>query len=67
MMGKVAAIGPGGTARLVDRRGSIDVRVAQDLADADPAALAAGANIAWIGGELIQFASARPLGMGIGG
>lgn len=64
VIGKVAAIGPGGSARLVDRRGSIDVRVAQDLVDADPVAIAAGANIAWIGGELIQFARATPLGDG---
>jgi hypothetical protein len=36
--------------------------LAEDLADADDAALDAGGNLAWIYGELIQFAQARPLG-----
>lgn len=65
VIGQVTAVTPGGGARLTDRRGAFEVRVAEDLADADPAAIAAGANLAWIGGELVQFARARPLGDGL--
>lgn len=62
VIGVVTAVMPGGDGRLIDRRGAIEVQVAEDLADADAAAIEAGANLAWIGGELIQFARAAPLG-----
>lgn len=64
VIGEVVAVTPGGGARLIDRRGAFVVRVAEDLADADPAAIEAGGNLAWIDGELIQFARAEPLGDG---
>ena len=50
---------------LVDHASRIYVALAQGgmmLADADDAALDAGANLAMIGDELIQFARAEPLG-----
>lgn len=63
VIGSVTAVTPGGgTTSLIDRRGAFVVTVAEDLADADAAAIEAGANLAWIGGELIQFARAEPLG-----
>jgi hypothetical protein len=48
--------GPGVTVALVDP--------AMDLADADCRQLALGANRALLGGELVQFARAAPLGSG---
>jgi len=62
VIGTVSAVTPGGGSALIDRRGTFDVQLAEDLADADDAALDSGANLAWIDGELIQFAQARPLG-----
>jgi len=62
IIGVVRAVTPGGGSALVDDRGMFDVQLAEDLADADDAALDAGANLAWIDGELFQFAQARPLG-----
>ncbi|WP_343525768.1 phage tail protein [Sphingomonas sp.] len=64
VIGTVSAVTPGGGGRLIDRRGGITVTVAEDLADADAAAIDAGANLAWLGEELIQFGRARPLGDG---
>ncbi|WP_433909704.1 phage tail protein [Sphingomonas yabuuchiae] len=62
IIGVVSAVTPGGGHGLIDRRGTFDIRLAEDLADADDAALDAGANLAWVDGELLQFARARPLG-----
>ncbi|WP_230481060.1 phage tail protein [Sphingomonas sp. Leaf21] len=62
VIGSVTAVTPGGGTALVDRRGSLVVSVDDDLADADAAAIDAGANLAWVGGELLQFARAEPLG-----
>lgn len=62
IIGVVSAVTPGGGHSLIDRRGTFDIRLAEDLADADDAALDAGANLAWVDGELLQFARARPLG-----
>ncbi|OMJ30493.1 hypothetical protein BSZ14_18565, partial [Sphingomonas sp. Sph1(2015)] len=62
IIGVVRAVTPGGGSALIDDRGMFDVQLAEDLADADDAALDAGANLAWIDGELFQFAQARPLG-----
>ncbi|WP_322964543.1 GTA baseplate fiber-binding domain-containing protein [Sphingomonas fuzhouensis] len=64
VIGTVTAVMPGGGGMLIDRRGMFEVKVAEDLADADMAALDAGANLAWIDGELIQFGRAQPLGDG---
>jgi len=50
---------------LTDRISRIEIALAHAgmlLADADEKALDAGANLAMIGGELIQFARAEPLG-----
>lgn len=58
---------PGGPAdpAIVDRRNAIVVVLAHSgmtLADADDAGLDAGLNLALIGGELVQFGEAEPLG-----
>jgi hypothetical protein len=64
----VVEVAPGpGTAALVDRVSRPVVRLLRPdmvLTDADPARLDAGANLALIGGELIQFGRAEPLGAG---
>jgi len=60
----LVALGPASTG-LVDRINTIDVQLLNDamsLGDADDAALATGANLAVIGGELLQFGTAIPLG-----
>ena len=62
-------LGPLGSASplLIDRQSTLDVvMVASDISlrDADFAQLSAGANRALIGSELVQFASATPLGYG---
>lgn len=52
---------------LIDRAGVMIVRLARAgmvLADADDAALDRGANLAWAGGEMIQFGRAVPMGGG---
>lgn len=54
-----------GPVRVVDRVNSLTVVFPHDamqLQDADLAALRSGGNCAWVGGELLQFASAEPLG-----
>lgn len=54
-------------ATLIDRAGVMIVRLARTgmvLAEADDAALDRGANLAWAGGELIQFGRAVSLGAG---
>ncbi len=60
----VAAAGPAPSA-VIDRAGAFVIALARDdmmLGDADDARLDAGANLALIGGELVQFALAEPLG-----
>ncbi|MDF7776339.1 hypothetical protein P1X14_13875, partial [Sphingomonas sp. AOB5] len=60
----LVAPGAGGSA-LVDRVNMIEVELAHDgmvLGDADSAAMDAGANLAMVGDELIQFARAESLG-----
>lgn len=64
MIGTLVSVRPGGGAALLDRRGALVVAVAGDLTDADPAAIDAGANLAWLGGELLQYERAEPLGDG---
>ncbi len=59
---------PGATAALFDRARSIDVtllRADMTLTNADDADLLAGANMALIGDELVQFGHAQPLGGGV--
>lgn len=63
-IGQLVSVMPGGGAALLDRRGSLVVALSGDLGDADATATDAGANLAWLGGELIQFARAEPLGDG---
>ena len=58
------ALGPGGSA-LIDSTGTLDVELAGEamwLESRDDDALVAGANLAVLGDELIQFGSAEPLG-----
>ncbi|WP_298669816.1 phage tail protein [uncultured Sphingomonas sp.] len=55
---------PEGTVTLRDQRGAIIVELAHDgmsLRGADPAALDRGANLALVGDELVQFATAEQL------
>ncbi|MFD1610978.1 phage tail protein [Sphingomonas tabacisoli] len=52
---------------LIDEAHRVDVQLLHDqmlLEDADPDRLVAGANLALLGDELIQFGSAEPLGEG---
>jgi hypothetical protein len=67
VMGQVlGALGPA-SAALIDQRNRIDVQLRNamiGLSDADDAALLAGANLAMIGGEAVQFGRAAPLGNG---
>ncbi|WP_066477330.1 MULTISPECIES: GTA baseplate fiber-binding domain-containing protein [unclassified Sphingomonas] len=65
VIGGVAAPLRDGPATIEDRRNEIVVALlnaAMTLEDADDRALAAGANAALIGDELVQFGSAVPLG-----
>lgn len=62
-----AVVDPPGPApgTIADHASSLVVQLAHGgmaLGDADPAALAGGANLALAGDELLQFASAEPLG-----
>lgn len=61
----VDALAPGGSA-LLDSGSSVEVELAGDgwLEGRDDDALAAGANLALLGDELIQFGAAEPLGPG---
>ena len=65
VLGHVDSVSGAGCARVIDRASAIVVRLlhgAMTLHDADEAALLAGANLAAVGGELIQFGAAAPLG-----
>jgi len=64
-VGTIATALAGGPSTLVDRVNTIDVVLAggdMRLHDADDAALDGGANLAIVGDELIQFATAEPIG-----
>lgn len=66
-MGSVETVPVAASAALVDRRSTMVVRLSdatRDLANADAAAIDAGANLALAGDELIQFELAVPLGGG---
>ncbi|MBC9034299.1 hypothetical protein IAG41_18070 [Sphingomonas sp. JC676] len=65
VLGHVVSPPGAAPAGLADHISRIDIALAHAdmlLADADDTALDAGANLAMIGGELIQFARAEPLG-----
>lgn len=65
VLGAIVAPPGAGPASIEDRVATLDVELAHDamlLADADAAALDAGANLAMAGEELIQFGSAEPIG-----
>jgi hypothetical protein len=67
VIGTVETIAPIATTATLDLTGAITVRLARaDMAlhDADDAGLVDGANLAAIGGELVQFGRAEPLGGG---
>lgn len=52
---------------ILDRRNRLEIKLrdaSAALSDADDAALASGANLAWAGGEIVQFRDAAPLGGG---
>lgn len=65
VMGSVEVVPGSGSDAIVDLVNSVVVVLARadmTLGDADDARLAAGANLALIGGELVQFGHAEPLG-----
>lgn len=67
VMGLVETPPGPGQAALVDRRHDLIVQLEREdmmLAEATPGRLDAGANLALVGGELLQFGSAVPLGGG---
>lgn len=67
VLGRIVAPPGPASPRIEDRRNRADVALAHAgmlLDDADAAALDAGANLAMLGDELIQFARAEPLGGG---
>lgn len=54
-----------GSSTLIDRINSVDIQLLNDemqLSDTSDALLLSGANLAILGGELLQFGSATPLG-----
>jgi hypothetical protein len=66
-IGVVEQVPPRASAALIDLHGAVVVALAHDgmdLGDADAAALDRGVNLALVGGELLQFGSAEPLGGG---
>ena len=67
VIGTVERVSSAAAATLIDQAGMMIVRLARSdmaLAEADDAALDRGANLAWAGGELIQFGRAVPMGGG---
>lgn len=66
-IGRTMTIMGAGSTALIDGINSVDVELVHAglaLADADTAALLAGANAAMIGSELLQYGRAEPLGGG---
>lgn len=67
LMGQTVTSLPPGTASLVDRVNVVEVQLVHPgltLSDADGDLLSAGANLAMIGNEALQFGRATPLGNG---
>lgn len=67
-MGRTATILAPGDWALIDRTNAVDVQMVHSgivLSDADEDALLAGANLAMIGDEALQFGRATPLGSGL--
>jgi hypothetical protein len=65
IIGTVAVVPGAAPATLIDRANAIEVELARAdmvLADADDAALDHGANLALVGGELLQFGLAQQIG-----
>jgi Putative phage tail protein len=65
IIGHVAIPPGGGRAALIDQASRIEVELAHAemlLSNADAAAIDAGANLAMVGDELLQFGRAEPLG-----
>jgi hypothetical protein len=63
-IGMAASVLPDGSAYVLDRINHVDVTLAHGgltLSDADEDALAAGANLAMLGGEALQFGRAMPM------
>ena len=62
VIGHLVANLPPSSPHVIDRMNVIEVELVSDdfiLTDADPSALAIGANRAWIDGEIVQFGKAR--------
>ncbi|WP_299328686.1 phage tail protein [Parasphingopyxis sp.] len=67
VMGQAASLLAGGQAAMIDAQSGVEVALLHDamwLSSASDAALIAGANLALLGDELIQFGLAEPLGEG---
>jgi hypothetical protein len=67
-MGRTVGALPAASSLLLDRRSTVDVVLAgidQVLVDASSSQLLQGANRAMIGNEIVQFASAVPIGGGV--
>ena len=65
IIGTISTVPRAAGSALIDRAGSVEVLLAHAgmvLADADAGALDAGANLALVGEELLQFGRAEPLG-----
>jgi len=65
VIGQILAVPEPGQSALVDTSGSIDVELLNEamwLESRSDSALAAGANLAAVGQELIQFGAAEPIG-----
>jgi hypothetical protein len=68
VMGQTVTILGAGETALIDRANSVEVQLVHGgllLYDADSDALLAGANLAMIGDEMVQFGRAEPLGAGL--
>ncbi len=68
IVGVTQGVLPSGNPLLIDRGNTLVVKLADEtmtLANADGRLLAAGANRALVGGEIIQFAFATPTGTGV--
>jgi Putative phage tail protein len=68
VMGQTVTILGAGETALIDRANSVEVQLVHGgllLYNADSDALLAGANLAMIGDEMVQFGRAQPLGAGL--
>jgi len=67
VMGRIESVAAAAPATLIDRAQHLEIMLFDSdasLGDADAGALDAGANLAMVGDELVQFGRAEPLGAG---